>query len=500
MRTLIQGGHVVGFDNGRHHLDRNHQVVFEGNSIIYVGPNFDGDVDERIDATDMLVSPGFIDPHVHSGHRATHRLISDVGRPDFFGQPFLEITVPKEGKRVDGDARYLKPGDTDASFKLELWATYTVAELLRNGITTFIEHSAQQRVQEALLTQCVKLGVRGYLGCGYDSGRFVCDSEGRLKRIRDEEGGIRAFHQAVSFLERVDGTHDGMIKGILVPCDVDTCTVDLLKASVAKADELKMPIATHAAYSVIEFYDIVREHRMTPIELLDSIGMLRPTTSLGHANLIAEHPRLSYSGGRDLKLMGAAKVSISHCPINLIRRARSLDSWQKYTEAGVNITIGSDTYPRDMIMNMRHASYHGKVMSNNLSAATAAEVFNAATINGAISLGRDDLGRLAAGARADIILIDMSGRGTLRYGPIRDPIKSLVECGIGDDVDTVIVNGMVRMRNRTIPGIDIASIGAAAQRVGEEIWASVPNWDPLGRTAEQMCPWAFNQSCGSDRD
>ena len=84
MRTRISGGWVVGHRNGGHTLDRNHEVVFEGDNILYVGPKFDGRVDREIDATDRLVAPGFIDTHVHSGHRASHRLITDVGRGDYF--------------------------------------------------------------------------------------------------------------------------------------------------------------------------------------------------------------------------------------------------------------------------------------------------------------------------------------------------------------------------------------------------------------------------------
>ena len=119
-----------------------------------------------------------------------------------------------------------------------------------------------------------------------------------------------------------------------------------------------------------------------------------------------------------------------------------MDNWKRYQEAGVNIALGSDTYPRDMIMNMRTASYMGKVASNTYFAATAGEVFAAATLGGARSLGRDDIGRLAPGALADIIIIDLSGRGSLRFGPVRDPVKSLIECGVGDDVETVIIDGL----------------------------------------------------------
>ena len=87
--------------------------------------------------------------------------------------------------------------------------------------------------------------------------------------------------------------------------------------------------------------------------------------------------------------------------------------------------------------------------------------------------------------------MDLSGGGTLRYGPVRDPIKSLVECGIGDDVRTVIVDGVVRMEQGRIPGVDLESLRRQAQEAAEYAWDHLKDWDALGRTAEEMSPWSF---------
>src|SRR5258708_10273404 len=187
-------------------------------------------------------------------------------------------------------------------------------------------------------------------------------------------------------------------------------------------------MATHAAYSVLEFHDIVREHLMPPIERAHKVGMLRATFNIGHGNFIADNGNLKYSGARDLALRGAHHCSISHCPINIARRARTLDNWHRYRDAGINISIGSDTYPRDMIMNMRTASLMGKIMGHDYFKAPAGEVFEAATLGGARSLGRDDLGRLSEGALADILIIDFSGKTSLRYPPVRHPLNSVVAC------------------------------------------------------------------------
>src|ERR1700752_2394893 len=146
MRTLVRGSWIVGHEAGRHRLIQDGAAVYEENRIVHVGKTFDGRADATIDATGKLVAPGFIDTHVHAGHRASHRLISDTGRPMYYGQPFLEISVPKGGKKVVGDVRYFKDGEAGADAALALNSVFTVAELLRNGVTTFVEFGSQLSV------------------------------------------------------------------------------------------------------------------------------------------------------------------------------------------------------------------------------------------------------------------------------------------------------------------------------------------------------------------
>jgi hypothetical protein len=81
----------------------------------------------------------------------------------------------------------------------------------------------------------------------------------------------------------------------------------------------------------------IREHQMTSIELLEHVGLMSDTLNIGHGNFTADNPLASYSGSDDLQIMGRHQCSISHCPVNVARRARFLDNWQSYKRAARKI-------------------------------------------------------------------------------------------------------------------------------------------------------------------
>src|SRR5207249_5728422 len=89
MKTLIQGGYVVGFNGQEHEIIRDGAVVFENDRILFVGKQYFEPVEKKIEAKGRLVSPGLIDTHFHSGINATDYLLTEPDKPDFFASNYL---------------------------------------------------------------------------------------------------------------------------------------------------------------------------------------------------------------------------------------------------------------------------------------------------------------------------------------------------------------------------------------------------------------------------
>ncbi len=128
-------------------------------------------------------------------------------------------------------------------------------------------------------------------------------------------------------------------------------------------------------------------------------------------------------------------------------------------------------------------------MRGRRDAHQAADFYRAATLGGAHALSRDDLGRLAPGAKADIIVIDLSD---YRLGPIDDPIRTLVMMGNGRNVRQVIVDGRTIVEDGRIPGFDTEQMRLQAQVYFEKMRAAYPERDYQSRSEKELFAPSFS--------
>ena len=194
---------------------------------------------------------------------------------------------------------------------------------------------------------------------------------------------------------------------MVIPSQIDTCSAGLLRDSHAEALRLKVPFQTHAAQSIVEFHEMTRRHGMTPIEWLDSLGVLGPTSIIGHGIFLDHHSATNWPKRDDLATIIERGVTVAHCPTVFIRRGITMQTVGGYIRRGVKIGIGTDTYPHNMIEEMRHALYASRIVAKNVFDLRTSDIFNAATLGGAAALQRDDIGRLAPGAKADLVMVDV---------------------------------------------------------------------------------------------
>ena len=206
--------------------------------------------------------------------------------------------------------------------------------------------------------------------------------------------------------------------------------------------------------------NLIREkYGETPVGHLHNLGFLGPDIILGHCIFISGHPAVGGDPDQDLELIAAAGSSVAHSPLPFARGGTAMYSLPRYLDHGINVGMGGDIWPADLIEEMRLAWFLGKHTNGTANRPTCHEVFAAATVGSADALGRGDLGRLAPGARADIVCVDLS---RYHYGPVLDPVRSLVAFGKGQDVDTVYVDGRLVVEEGSVLNADEEELQAAA--------------------------------------
>lgn len=137
---------------------------------------------------------------------------------------------------------------------------------------------------------------------------------------------------------------------------------------------------------------------------------------------------------------------------------------------------------------MRAAAIFGKIAEYDTWKCTAADVFNAATLGGAKALGREDIGRLCEGSKADIVVMSTQN---MEFMPLRDPIKVLVYTADSHNIDKVIVDGKMLVDDGELLGIEEKELYSHVQAAGEHMWENVAKRDWKGRSHDEMSPMSF---------
>lgn len=477
MKTLIQGGYVVGFNGRGHEIIKDGVVVYERDRISFVGKSYAESVDKKIDAQGCLVSPGLIDTHFHSGINASDYILNDSTKVDFFASNYLAHGGPT---RDGAKHAHLKDVDIGQRFSL--------IHVLKSGVTTTFEIGGPSGEPQRYVDMVDQLGIRCYTGPSYKNVSFFHDRDGRLEYDWDDERGNQGLKRAVEFAKKYDGACNGRMNTMLFPGHVDSCTPGLLKETRKAARELGVRVQIHATINLFEFHTVMQRHRLTPIELLHKIGFLDPEVSLSHCIFVAGHSWLAYPYGDDLKIIADSGASVAYSPLKYLKLGITMESFDRYRNAGINMGIGTDTFPKDILSDMRYAALASRVAEKSFIAGHPRDVYNAATLGGAKMLGGDDLGRLRKGAKADITIVNLHD---IAFGAIRDPIRSLVETAVSRDVRTVIVDGETLVDNGKYLRLNEDELLEKVQAKGEQVWDSVPKWHWTGKSVDEVVPPSF---------
>jgi len=480
--TAINGGYIVAFDGREHRILKDGTVVVEDDKIKYAGKFYAGPVDRTIDAQRSLVAPGFIALHSHicGGHGETGRR-GDGSRRQLYNSDLFDRAFPRtrESSRAAAELNYV--------------------EVLKSGCTTLVELGSPNSLGNRESVELPdKMGIRAYLLRMYSSGRWYTPDGKRVLYENfdgenwDEEPGFKGLDEGVKFIKEYDGSAEGRIKCLLGPSTVDACSPALLRESRKRADEMGVGLQTHVSQSVVEFQEIMRRYGRTPIEFLHDVGLLGPDLIAGHSILIGGHSKVGYADPwrQDIKLLARTGTTVAHCPLVFARYGIAMESYARYLMEGVNVGIGTDTYPMDVIREMGLAATISKIIEGEPRVATSRDVFNSVTLCGATALGRDDLGRIAPGCKADIVIVKLN---SINMSPVRDPIRNLVMSGSNSDVATVMIDGKIVVEDGRVPGIDEEKLADNLQREQERIWDMLPSHDVFGRTIDEITVPSFKE-------
>ncbi len=409
----------------------------------------DARADRVIDGRAMVVTPGFLNGHMHISYAHPVRGIF----PDEQASPLVHVFNLQTAMTEEEEYHATLLG---------------LVELLKNGTVCFLDPGST-KYPDACLQAYQDSGIRVILG------DCVTDQEApwTLPRFPAPE----AVARSASFIAKWNGRLDGRIRAWTMPFSYETCSTELLKSLKRVADEHRVGLTLHHNSGQQARQESQARYGHTPTGYLESIGVVGPNVLLAHCFGLDEG---------EIDSIARTGTAVAMCPVQGAKSGRGIPEHGRMPEflaRGVKIALGCDSPNNsnhlDMVRTMNMAAIQYKDARQDLRLVPAEATLEMATLHGAQALGLgDELGSIEAGKKADLVCFD-----TLRpeWQAIWNPVNNLVYNADGRSVHTVVVDGRVVVDAYRQTFVDETRLFGKVQEIGEKLQARTGITFPLSK-------------------
>ena len=378
-----------------------------------------------IDGRGKFAVSGFINAHTHASMTLLRSYSDDKALMDWLNKDIWPI----EAKMNNRDIR--------------AGAELAVVEMIKSGTTTFADMYGPNMEEVAQVVE--KSGMRGVL-CRGLIGVFNGDEK---------------LATNVELFKNWHGKANGRIKVMFGPHAIYTCPPDYLKKVAKTAAELGAEIHIHMNETQDEINGCVKDYGKRPFEIVAETGLFDLGTLAAHCVYLSDN---------EIEIIKAKKIRVAHNPGSNMKLASGIAPVPRLLREKIIVGLGTDGASSnnnlDMLEEIKLAALLHKVDTLNPLEIPAFEAVKMATEYGAAAVGIENIGKLEAGYKADIVLFDMSGAD---WQPCYNPVSLMVYSANSSSVDTVIVDGKILMQNRELKTLDeekiIAEFNACANRL-----------------------------------
>jgi len=381
--------------------------------------------DQVIDAHGMVAMPGFINCHTHAAMTLLRSYADDMPLMEWLS----ERIWPLEDRLTAEDV---------------YWGTMLcILEMIKSGTTTFADmYFFMDEVAKAV----EQTGIRASLSRGM---------------IGNGPTAQLALDQTDEFVTKWKGAANGRITTMVGPHATFTCPPDYLQKVMAVADKHGVGVHIHVAETRPEADDIRKQYGKTPVQYLHDVGILNFPVLAAHCVHVSQD---------DIKILKEKNVGVAHNPESNMKLASGIAPVPQMLAEGINVALGTDGAASnnnlDMMEEMRSAALLHKVNTYDPTTIPSYQALEMATRNGGKVLGINDIGVIKQGCKADIILIDFEKP---HLYPRHDVVAHTVYAAQSSDVDTVIIDGKVIMRQGKVLTMDEKSIMENVQRCANRL-------------------------------